>query len=62
MYSIKNARGRKVCRIDPTYRTVEIVNRNLKVVLAFLNDGRTEITLFDADGLIFSTDYLNSIA
>jgi len=43
MKSIKNIKGKFVCRVDEAKRIVEIVHKGAKTIVQFTTDGRTEI-------------------
>ena len=58
MLTISNANNKKACRVDPASRTVEVVNRNLKVTVEFLKDGRTKVTCFNEDGSVAVEKYI----
>jgi len=62
MLAILNANGKKACRVDPANRMVEVVSKNLKVTVEFLDDGKVEITRFDGDGAIAERNYLTATA
>jgi len=62
MHDVKNAKGKKACRVDPANRLVEVVNKNLKVTVSFLSDGRVEIIQFNEDGSVADKQYLEFIA
>ena len=43
MISIKNSDAKKVCRVDPQSRTVEIVHKGCCTTIQFLENGTYEV-------------------
>lgn len=43
MISIKNSDAKKVCRVDPQSRTVEIVHKGCCTTIRFLENGTYEV-------------------
>lgn len=43
MISIKNSDAKKVCRVDPQSRTVEIVHKGCCTAIRFLENGTYEV-------------------
>jgi len=62
MTPISNIKGKKACRVDLNHRTVEVVSKNYKVTVGFMDDGRVEVIRFNEDGSIADKQYLVPIA
>ncbi len=43
MEVIKNIKGKTVCRVNSTNKTVEIVQKGFKTVIQFMEDGSMKI-------------------
>ncbi len=43
MISIKNSDAKKVCRVDPQSRTVEIVHKGCRTTITFLENGTCKV-------------------
>jgi len=62
METIINAKGKKACHVYIDRRMVEVMNKNFKVTVEFLDNGKVEIIRFNEDGTIADKEILEATA